>query len=137
MKPGLLCFLLLLSSCRIPVPDDPDVYEYELTWYCISPEGCERTEELEQIDHVTEKDYDYYFTSKQDESFSEAAYRLASDTLPPECYWLYYLTFFGHELEPSKLCYNPVGFELELSIPNQEPTTHSRWVVSARDLALQ
>jgi hypothetical protein len=30
-----------------------------------------------------------------------------------------------------------VGFEADLSIPNQDPTTHSKWVVAARDLALQ
>jgi hypothetical protein len=31
------------------------------------------------------------------------------------------------------LCGNVAGFELELSIPNEDPATHSQWVVSARN----
>jgi hypothetical protein len=52
------------------------------------------------------------------------------------CSWLYFLSLFGHELERSKFCRTPGGFELELSIPNEDPTTHSKWVVAGRDLDL-
>ena len=46
------------------------------------------------------------------------------------------LSLFEHELEPCKRCHDAGGFEIELSIPNTDPATHSKWVVSARDLYL-
>lgn len=136
MKPGVLC-LLLLSGCRLfSSSEEPETYGYTLTWYCVSPEGCERTTEVERIDRVTEKGFDYHFTSTQDESFSEDALRISSDSLGYYCDWLYDLSLFGHDLERSRLCYNPGGFELELSIPNEDPTAYSQWVVAAQDMDL-
>jgi hypothetical protein len=43
---------------------------------------------------------------------------------------------FEHELEPSRLCLARAGFDIELSIPNQDPATNSMWLVEGRDLAL-
>jgi hypothetical protein len=134
MKLGLLC-LLLLPACSFPEPPyDPETYEYELTWYCISPEGCERTDEAARIDRATETAYDFHFTSTQDPSFDEHGQQVLQDSLPARCYWMYYLSFFGHDLERSRLCYDLDGFEMELAIPNEDPATHSQWVVAGRKL---
>ena len=132
MRHGLLC-LLLLPACSFFSSDEPVVNEYVLTWYCISPEGCEHADEAARIDRATQRDYEFFFTSTQDPTFREEAAWLISDSLPQMCSWLYYLTFFGHDLERSLLCGNVAGFELELSIPNEDPATHSQWVVAARD----
>ena len=136
MKPGVLC-LLLLPACGFFAPSyEPYTYEYALTWYCVSPEGCERTEAVVLIDRVTENDRSFHFTSTQDSSLDEEGTQLIVDSLPLDCSWIYYLSFFGHDLERSRLCYNVGGFELELAIPNEDPATHSQWVVSGRDLSL-
>lgn len=134
MKHGLLCLLLLPACSFFSSSDAPEVHEYVVTWYCISPEGCEYVDEAMRIDRATSSGYEFSFASTQDASFSEDADALLSQALPVDCFWLYYLSFFGHELERSKICENPGGFELELSIPNEDPTTHSLWVVSGRDV---
>jgi hypothetical protein len=135
VKPVVLC-LLLLSACSSS-SDEPEIDEYALTWYCISPEGCERTEQVERIDRATRTSlFDYQFTSTQDESYREDALRVIADSIGTDCAWLYYITLFGHDLERSRLCSNPGGFELELSIPNEDPATHSQWVVAAQDMRI-
>lgn len=129
MKARMLC-LLLLSACT-----EPDVaYDYGLTWMCQSPEGCERAEELELLDRLNVSGEFFFFESTRDMDFHMTAQRIASDALPAGCSWLYGISFLGHELEPSKLCHTADGFELELSIPNALATTHSKWLVEARDL---
>jgi hypothetical protein len=137
MKPGVLCLLLLSGCSSLSPSDDSDVVEYTLTWYCISPEGCERTAEVQRIDRATVDFWDVRFMSTQDESFAEDAKSVGSDTLAVRCSWLHFLSLFGYELEPSKFCFTPGGFEVHLSIPDEDPATHSKWVVSARDLSLQ
>lgn len=137
MKIGVLCLLLLSGCSSLSPSDESDIVEYTLTWYCISPEGCERTAEVERIDHAIVDFWDVRFTSTQDESFVEDAKSVRSDTLAVRCSWLYFLTLFGHELEPSKFCFTPGGFEVHLSIPDEDPATFSKWVVSARDVRLQ
>jgi hypothetical protein len=136
MKPGVLCLLLLPACSFLSPSNDPETYEYALTWFCVSPDGCEHEEELTWIDRVSIDDFMFHFTSTQDETFSEDAMRVASDTLGVGCSWLYYLSVLGHDLERSKFCVAPGGFELELAIPNEDPATHSQWVVSGRDLSL-
>ena len=138
MKLGVLYSLLLLPACSFlePADDDPVIREYALIWTCVSPEGCERTEDVTRIDRVTVEDYDYYFTSTEDASFAQDAQRINSGTLPRRCYWLYFLSLFGHELEPLPTCVAPGGFEIQLSIPDPDPATSSNWLVKARDLAL-
>ena len=134
MRSGLLC-LLLLPACSWLGPDyEPTTYRYALTWYCISPEGCERTQEVARIDRATEIEFIVTFTSTQDPSFEEEGKQLYVESIPDECSWLHYLSFFGHDLEPSLYCHDVSGFELRLSIPNADPATQSRWVVSGRDL---
>lgn len=137
MKPGVLC-LSLLSACSFLSPSDPILDEFVLTWYCVSSEGCEGAEEVRRIDRLTVTDfYEFHFTSTQDASFSEDAQQILSDSLGNDCSWLHDLSLFGHALEPSRLCVAPGGFDFELSIPNQDPAAHSKWVVSARDLSLR
>lgn len=134
MKPGILCLLLLAGCGREEAPRTG--LEYALTWICLSPEGCERTEELERIDRMELARREFRFTSTQDESFSEHAQQIASDSLPPRCYWLYYLSFLGHDLEPSRFCFFAGGFELEVAIPNEDPATQSLWLVEGLDVDL-
>jgi hypothetical protein len=113
---------------------EPEISEYVLTWYCISPDGCEHADEAMRIDHATGSVYELLFTSTQDAAFCAEAARLYSDALPAGCSWLYYLSFFGYDLDRSMLCVNAGGFELSLSIPNEDAATYSQWVVSGRDV---
>jgi hypothetical protein len=137
VKPTVLC-LLLLPACSFLEPSDNPIArgEYALTWICVSPEGCQRTSDVARTDRVTVDDYDYHFTSTQDPSFAQDALRINSGILPRGCYWLYFLSLFGHELERSQTCSTPGGFEIQLSIPDPDPATSSRWLVKGRDLAL-
>lgn len=134
MKPAMLC-LLLLSGCLTPV-EPPTVYEHALTWTCRSSNGCERSDEVKRIDRLEQVKRDCHLTSTQDESFSADAKLVISSSLQDGCYSLYFLTLFAHELEPSKICFIPGGFELELAIPNPDPTTHSMWLVEGRNVNL-
>lgn len=135
MKYGVLYLWLLLPACGFFESSyEPVTQEYELTWHCISPEGCERTEEVERFDHAAKDDLGVIITSTQDPSFEVEGALLYVESLPRGCVWVYYLSFFGRELERSKLCHGVGGFELEISIPNEDPTTHSQWVVSGRDV---
>lgn len=135
MKPGLTCLLLLLPACSFLSPsDDPSTYEYIVTWYCVSPEGCEHADEAAPIDRATGRGTEFHFTSTQDTSYSEEALRVLSSMLPYRCFWLHELSFFGHDLEQSRLCYTAGGFELDLSIPNEDPATQSQWLVVGRDV---
>lgn len=137
MKPGVLCLLLLSGCSSLSPSDDEDIVEYTLTWYCVSPESCERAAEVQRIDRATVDFWDVRFLSTQDESFVEDAKSIRSDTLAVRCSWLHFLSLFGHELEPGKFCFTPGGFEVHLAIPDEDPATHSEWVVSARDVRLQ
>jgi hypothetical protein len=134
VKPAMLC-LLLLSGCLTP-DEPPTVYEFALTWTCRSPEGCERSDEVKRIDRLQQVKLDCQVTSTQDESVSADAKLVISSSLPDGCYSLSFLTLFAHELEPSRICFIPGGFELELAIPNQEPTTYSMWLVDGRRVDL-
>jgi hypothetical protein len=138
MKCALLYLLFLMPACSLLDPRNEDTREgYALTWYCVSPEGCQRTEEVARIDRATITNFYYLdLASTQDPSYSEQGEQLFLDSLPFDCSWIYYLSFFGHDLDRSRLCYNPGGFELELSIPDPDPATSSKWVVAGRKLSL-
>jgi hypothetical protein len=129
VKPGLLCFLLL-SACLEPILP----YDHALTWVCLSAEGCERSDEVALLDRLATIDDTLIFASSSQPPYEERAQRVASDAVPAGCYLLYGLTLYGHELEPSKLCSVPDGYDLELSIPNRNPATSSRWLVEIREL---
>lgn len=132
MKPGLLC-LLLLSGCLLP--DEPSrVFDYALTWICLSPGGCEHTDEVQRIDRLRLVKRDCQFTSTRDAAFSADALLVVSDFLPTDCVWLHFLSLFDHELERSRFCFIAGGFQWELAIPNEDPTTYSMWLVEGRDL---
>jgi hypothetical protein len=107
---------------------------YTLTWTCLSPEGCERTAELERIDRMKLTRRDCEFTSTQDETFAADATLIFSGLLPSHCWWMYYFAPLGHALEKPMLCFGPGGFELQLAIPNQDPATSSMWLVEGRDV---
>jgi hypothetical protein len=131
MKPIMLC-LLLLSACVAAA----NYRVYKLTWSCLSAEGCERAEQVELLDRARIIDGDDFvaFMSTRDGGFEIAAQLVPSDALPAECSWLYGLRLFATEAEPSRFCRSSGRFELELSIPNQDPSTASKWFVEAREI---
>ena len=133
MKYGVLC-LLLVSGCWFldPEPREPARFEYVLTWTCLSPEGCERTQDVARIDHMENSDGICRLTSTQDESFSATGRFFSSDALPADCAWLDLLSLFGHALEQARWCDVPGGFEMEIAIPDQDPATSSLWLVEGR-----
>lgn len=138
MKAGLFCLLLLSACSALSPPDESLGEEYALTWMCVSAEDCERVEQVSRIDRLSVANfYELRFTSTQDESIVAEAEWVRSDTLPAQCYWMYFLTLFDHELERSKTCNTPGGVEIEISIPNEDATTYSTWLIKGRDLALQ
>jgi hypothetical protein len=134
VKRGMLA-LLLLSGC-LTTEDPPTIREYAMTWTCRSAEGCERTADVVRIDRMKEVNQECHFTSTQDETFSADATLIYTTLLPGDCHWLSFLALFDHELERSVFCYGPGGFELQLAIPNQDPTTHSMWLVEGRNVDL-
>jgi hypothetical protein len=131
VKTRILCVLLLLSACADKVP-----YDYGLTWVCLAPEGCERTEEVMLIDRLNVQDDFFFFHSTRDEQYFEGAQRFGSESLPAGCWWLYGVLLFAKELEPAKVCPTSGGFDMELSIPNRDTMTHSQWRVEARELGV-
>jgi hypothetical protein len=131
MRAGLLC-LLLLPACQ-----DQIAYEYALSWVCLSPEGCERTEVVMLFDRLNVDDPHFYFLSTRSEEYIfEDAQRLDSTSLPAGCWWLHGFSIFGHELEPSKVCSTSGGYDFELSIPNRNLVTRSEWLVQAREFGI-
>lgn len=132
MKPAVLC-LLLLSACELDAARNYRVYK--LTWTCMSPTGCERTEQVELINRAQIVKGDDYvsFESTHDPGFLNFGQLVPSDELPAECSWLYGFTVFEIEVEPSRFCRTSGGFELELSIPDEDSTTHSAWLVEGRE----
>lgn len=130
MKARILC-LLLLSACDDKVP-----YDYGLTWMCQSPDGCERTDEVKLVDRLNVSGDFFFFHSTRDEHYHQDAQLFDSESLPMGCRWLYGFVMFGQELEPSKVCHASGGFDLELSIRNRDNSTHSLWLVEARELGL-
>ena len=133
MKRAMLC-LLLLSACELDAARNYRVYK--LTWSCLSPGGCERAQEAMLLDRadIIDGDYDVRFYSTRDPVFGSWGQMVPSDELPAECSLLHGFFLFGLELEPSRFCRTSKGFELELSIPNRDPATHSNWLVEAREI---
>jgi hypothetical protein len=132
VKHAVLC-LLLLSACELEAARNYRVYK--LTWACLSPEGCERTQQVELIDRMRIIDgYEVIdFLSSRDEGFREDAQKVPANDLPDNCSWMYGLALFAHEIEPFTFCGTSGRFELQLSIPNREPTTQSKWLVEGRE----
>lgn len=129
VKPGILC-LLLLTACS----GSYVAYDYELTWTCLSSEGCERADAVMLVDRMSIDHDAVLFLSTRTSEFVWGGQRVASDALPAECVWMYGSYFFGHELEPPPtICETEEGLEIELSIPNAIPTTSSQWLVEARE----
>lgn len=120
--------LLLLSACAL------SEYEYRLTWTCLSPEGCERAEDVALLDRLNTYGDSFFFKSRTPLEFTEHAQRVASEEAPAGCFLLHGFTLFGHELAPSALCSTPDGYDLELAIPNRNPTTSSQWLIEIREL---
>jgi hypothetical protein len=130
VKPRVL-WLLLLSACT--GSDIP--YDYALTWACVSPEGCEREDEVVLVDRLNVNGELFYFASTRTD-FYEDAQRVDSDSLPVGCFWLYSFSLFGDAVEPPMVCRMSGGFDWEFAIPNRNPATNSLWRVEARELGL-
>lgn len=135
MKRGIVCVLLLSGCLTSEEPYQPQ--EYALTWTCLSPEGCEHSGEVVRINRMERAGGgEWRFTSTLDETLAAEARVVASDLLPRGCAWLYFLSLFDPELEPAQICFGPATLEIDLSIPNQDLTTHSVWLVEGRDVNL-
>lgn len=130
MRAAILC-LSLLAACADKVP-----YDYELTWKCLSPEGCERAEQLMLFDRLNRNGDSLVFLNAGDSSIDEVAQRVDSDSLPFGCWLLYGFSLFGRDMEPARSCDTVDGFDIELSIPNRNPSTYSQWLVEARVLGI-
>jgi hypothetical protein len=134
MKPAVLC-LLLLSACSDPF-GVRNYRTYKLTWTCLSPDGCDRADQVVLINRAEIVDGSELvtFLSTRDETFGDTGQMLPSDELPANCYWLHDLSFFVLDLEPSRFCRTSGAFELELSIPDLDAETHSEWLVNGREI---
>jgi hypothetical protein len=132
MKPAVLC-LLLFSACELEAARNYRVYA--LTWTCLSPEGCERAEQVELIDRaqIIDGSVRVTFKSTRDGVFLSFGQLVPSDALPAECFWLHGFFIFAIEIEPSRFCRTSGRIEMNLSIPNQDPATDSKWLVEGRD----
>jgi hypothetical protein len=133
VKPGMLCLSLVLA-CSCTLFEDYPHLGYDLRWTCVSPQGCERAEQVALIDRVfiTENNDFCDFRSTRDGSFLIWARLLASDSLPPDCHLLSGFVIFANELDASLLCYTDEDFEVELTVPNSDSATHSKWRVEGR-----
>lgn len=136
MKPAFLC-LLLVSACS-DLTYAPNFLAYALTWSCLSPEGCERAEQVTLFDraeifHDGRSEF-IEFKSTRDRTFRDDAQMVPSDALPSDCTWLHGFSFLGIEADPSMLCRRSGGFELELLVPNRESETRSKWLVEGREI---
>jgi hypothetical protein len=130
-------YLLLASACSLSCEYESRPWRgYELTWTCLSADGCERVEQVMLLDRVSlTDDYDYcWFWSTRDDSFEEFADLIPSESLPPECHWLTSFTVFTDEIEQSPLCFAGDGFTVEVSIPDRDPPTQSKWRIDGRYL---
>jgi hypothetical protein len=130
----MLC-LLLVSTCTLSCEiENRPWLGYAMTWTCLSPDGCERAEQVALIDRVTiTTDYDdCRFWSTRDDPYRAFADLVPSDSFPPDCYWLASFTVFAHELEQSQICFTEDGFTVEVSIPDRDPPTQSKWRIDGR-----
>ncbi|ACY17024.1 hypothetical protein [Haliangium ochraceum] len=126
--------LMMLAGCGPIEPDYPN-NKYTLTWYCTSDDGtCERVVELRRYDRASIQNNDLTIWDSQDPGGAIEALIVYSDSLPQHCDRIFYLVFFGHEIEEPRYCGNHYAFEIELSIPDEDPATSSRWVISAAPL---
>lgn len=133
MKLEMLCLSLVLV-CSCTLSEDYPYLAYDVSWTCVSPDGCERAEQTARIDRGAIRDTNdsCEFWSTQTRSIWKWARLLSSDSLPPDCYLLSGLVLFEDELEPALLCHTSEGFEVELSVPNRDAPTHSKWLVEGR-----
>jgi hypothetical protein len=131
MKPALLCSLFL-SACVVAA----NYRLYAVTWTCLSPEGCESAEEVALIDRADIINGDEFveFRSSRDANFELYTQMVPSDELPAGCSWLHSFKLFATEAEPARFCRTSGRFELELSLPNRDPATHSRWLAEGREI---
>jgi hypothetical protein len=116
------------------VYEDYPYLGYDLRWTCIAPEGCERAEQVALIDRVAITNTNDFcdFWSTQDGSFRVWTRLLASDSLPSGCFLMSGFVLFENELEAALLCHTDEGFEMDLSVPNRDSATHSKWRVEGR-----
>lgn len=131
MKVALLC-ASLLSACTAAA----NYRVYAVTWTCVSPAGCERAEQLVLIDRaqIINGDDFIFFESTYGPEFFSSGQMVPSDDLPAECSWLYGMTIFANELQPSRFCRTSRRFELEISVPDVDPATSSMWLVEGREI---
>lgn len=132
---GVTLSLLLLSACSDPF-GVRNYQTYEVTWTCVSPDGCQRADDVAVIDRaeIIDDDPRVFFLSSHDRGFREITQMAPSEELPEGCFWLHDVSFFVLDLPPSRFCRTPGAFELELSIPDRDPATTSDWLVDGQEI---
>ncbi|ACY15194.1 hypothetical protein [Haliangium ochraceum] len=69
-----------------------------------------------------------------EELFVEGQLALSNQVPEPRCYLVVGLELFGHEIGVPRFCHTPNGFELMVTIPDEDPETSTSWVLMAREL---
>ncbi|ACY16690.1 hypothetical protein [Haliangium ochraceum] len=111
-----------------------DQYTHSVAWTCASPEGCERVDLVERFNRSWIGTNQIYLHSTFDETVSNRATRIPSDSVPEGCDELHGLALFGHSFDPLAFCKSSGGFRMELSIPNANPAEFSEWRVDMKTL---
>ncbi|ACY15192.1 hypothetical protein [Haliangium ochraceum] len=111
----------------------PDRFIYQLSWFC-AESSCERGDDLNQFNRAETYGTDFAMSSTSASDLATSATIVVSATLGRDCRLVLDLVLFGHELDESILCFTPNGFELTVTIPDEDPETSSTWVVMAREL---
>ncbi|ACY15189.1 hypothetical protein [Haliangium ochraceum] len=133
MKLGSLSVIafLWLTGCLV---DSNPTRRFRTSWVCAVDE-CSRIEAVRQYDRA-QLEYDELelMSSSDDSLFTDARLVVSNQVLAPDCLLVLGLQLFEHEIESAKYCSTPSGFELTVTIPDEDPETSSTWVVMAREL---
>ncbi|ACY14663.1 hypothetical protein Hoch_2118 [Haliangium ochraceum DSM 14365] len=119
-----------MSGCLF---EDVPTYKYRTTWVC-TMDDCGRATAVVEYDQAKLRAGELELTSTVDEALFTDGIVGRSGTVPSQCRLVFGLNLFGHELEPSMLCFLPSGFELTVSIPDENAETSSTWLLMAREL---
>jgi hypothetical protein len=79
---------------------------------------------------------DVQLIDSQDESSGADAKVIVTDALPRGCSWAVFPDLVGPRAGAIEDLLRAGGVELDLAIPNEDPTTYSMWLVEGRDVNL-
>ncbi|ACY17387.1 hypothetical protein [Haliangium ochraceum] len=123
--------LVFLCGCFFQT-GGPRTYEYRLTWVC-GMDICERSDEVVRYDSAQIRNGELELSSTVDDALFTDGLVATSGMLNADCRLVFGLVMFGHPLDEPMLCFTANGFELTVSIPNEDGETSSTWVIMARE----